>query len=132
MWNFPLIRQYIVSLNYEYLNLDDINLYNFYASVDYKFNTQFNPYIGISLGVSNLKWKIDPLTNSQEKDNLQSSVLYGIQAGTLHPLKNQWSLYTKASYHFYDHETKLISTPAQATINHKDKFAVGVGVRYSF
>jgi len=126
------IDNYVVTLNYEAVNLDDIKLATTYLSLDYSFNTFLNPFIGVSLGMSDLEWEIDPLVNSQTRDEKLSSVMYGAQAGIEYNFYKHWSIYSVLSYQKYDFETSLISTPAKATIYHDDKSSIGLGVRYFF
>ncbi|MFT5660525.1 MAG: opacity protein-like surface antigen [Sulfurimonas sp.] len=126
------IENYVMSINYESAKLDDVDMKSLYLSVDYEFETFLNPFIGISLGMSNLKWKTDPLVNSKIKDEKLSSLLYGVQAGISYKLYKNWSIYSTISYQKLDFKTNLIATPAKAEVTHEDKTSIGVGVRYSF
>ena len=118
--------------NYEILNLDDVKINSYYLSYDYIFPHILNSYIGLSLGMSDLEWQIDPLVNSQLKDSKLSSLLYGIQGGIEYPIENQLSIYSQVSYQKLDFKTNLTSTPAKSTLTHEDKKSLNIGVRYSF
>ena len=126
------IQNYTLSLNYEMLNLNDVKIATTYLSLDYTFKNFLNPFVGVSLGMSDLEWQIDPLTDSKTKDDKLSSMIYGIQAGIHYPIYLNWSVYGILSYQKFDFTTSLISTPAKAEIRHEDKTSLGVGVRYSF
>ena len=123
---------YVVSANYEMVNLSDVSLNSFYLSLDYQFENLFNPFIGLSLGMSNLEWQMDPLGNSINKDTKLSSLLYGIQVGVEYKLIKHWSVTSSLAYHKLNFTTKLISSPAHSELLHKDKSSLGVGVRYEF
>ena len=118
--------------NYEILNLDDVEINSYYLSYDYIFPYFLSPYIGVSLGMADLKWQIDPLVNSQIKDEKLSSLLYGIQGGIEYPIENQLNFYTQLSYQKLDFQTNLISTPAKSTITYESKKAFVMGLKYSF
>ena len=129
--------KYIVSANYEILNLDNIKLQSYFLSLDYKFNHFLNPYLGISLGNTDLSWQTDPLNTSTNRDYKASSLLFGIQAGIQYPLTPRWSVYSQASYQKLNLDTNLkatntSNTQINSTISHEDKKALGVGIRYSF
>ncbi|MDD2699249.1 MAG: hypothetical protein PHF17_10645 [Arcobacteraceae bacterium] len=128
-----LKENYVVSANYEITNLDDLKLSSYYLSLDYQFNYEFiNPYLGISLGMSDLQWQYDPLVSSQVKDEKLSSPLYSIQGGIVFPIEKQWSVFSQLSYQKLDFKTTFTSTPAKATVTHEDKRLFGIGVRYAF
>jgi opacity protein-like surface antigen len=118
--------------NYEILNLDDLEIKSYYLSYDYIFPYFLSPYLGVSLGMADLKWQIDPLVNSQTKDDKLSSLLYGIQGGIEYPIENQLSIYSQISYQKLDFTTNLISTPAKSTITYESKKSFVVGLKYSF
>lgn len=128
-----LSQNYILSGNYEIVNLNDVNIDSYFLSLDYRFEYEkLSPYLGISLGMSDLKWQYDPLVNSQLKDTKLSSLLYGVQGGFVYPLENNWSLFSQLAYQKLNFKTNLTSTPAKSTITHDDKKSLGIGFRYSF
>ena len=126
------LENYVLSANYEVVNLDDVNMYSLYLSLDFEFDMFLTPFLGISLGMSNLQWQTDPLVNSKTKDEKLSSLMYGVQAGISYQLYKNWSIYSRLSYQKIDFKTTLTSIPAKADVTHEDKASVGVGVRYSF
>jgi len=127
-----LKENYELSVNYENVNLDDVNIASYFMSVNYLFNHPLQTYFGISLGMSDLEWQYDPLVKSQTKDEKLSSLLYGLQGGIVYPIEKEWSLFSQISYQKLDFKTNLTSTPAKATITHEDKKSLGVALRYSF
>ena len=127
-----LKENYELSLNYENVNLDDVNIASYFMSVNYLFNHPLEPYFGVSLGMSDLEWQYDPLVKSQIKDEKLSSLLYGVQGGIVYPIEKEWSVFSQISYQKLDFKTNLTSTPAKATITHEDKKSLGFGIRYSF
>jgi len=118
--------------NYEILNLDDVEINSYYLLYDYIFPYFLSPYLGVSLGMADLKWQIDPLVNSQTKDDKLSSLLYGIQGGIEYPIENQLNIYSQISYQKLDFTTNLISTPAKSTVTHENKKSFVMGLKYSF
>jgi|GEM_PF-2574358 len=126
------IQNYIFSANYEMANLDDVSMNSLYLSLDYQFKNILNPFIGLSLGMSNLTWQIDPLTNSTIKDKKLSSFMYGVEAGIEYQVYKNWYINTTAKYQKLDFNTVLISSPAKSEILHKDKSSLGIGLRYYF
>lgn len=125
-------NKYLVSYNYEYLDLNEIDLESHYISLDYKFDTYLTPYVGLSLGYSSLKWNIDPLNNSEIKDTKASSFMYGVQSGIIYPLTDNLNFIGNISYKRFDLKTKLKSLPAVSEIVHKNKSSLGFGIRYNF
>jgi hypothetical protein len=126
------INNYIISTNYEIVNLDDVNIKNLTFNIDYIFKHKLNPFIGLSLGKSDLLWEIDPLVNSQTKDTKLTSLIYAIQAGIYYPIDKKWSIFSALKYQKYNFKTELISTPAQSDILHNSKTSFGLGLRYFF
>lgn len=126
------INNYILSANYEVVNLDDVKIQTTSLALDYQFDTILNPYIGISLGMSDLEWQIDPLVNSKMKDNKLSSLMYGLHVGVEYNIINHWNIYSDIAYQKFDFTTDLVSSPATAELKHEDKSSIGVGFRYWF
>lgn len=126
------IDSYVVRANYEIANFDDIMINSLYASLDYEFDYAIKPFIGVSLGMSYLEWKNDPINAAKTTDTQLSSFLYGAQMGFDYEFYKNWSFFSEVSYQKLDFKTNLISLPAKATIKHKDKKSLGIGLRYSF
>ncbi len=124
------IDDYILSADYERVNLDDIALDSLYMNLDYQFKTYLNPFIGVSFGISNLNWQEDPLLISQAKDTALSSVMYGIESGIEHHIYKNWSVVSVLSYQKFGFVTNLASAGARSEIKHEDKTSIGVGIRY--
>ncbi|MDX9743952.1 MAG: hypothetical protein RBT59_09055 [Arcobacteraceae bacterium] len=127
-----LKKDYILSGNFETINLADVKINSYFLSVDYQLPYFLNPYLGISLGMSDLEWQRDPLVKSTTKDTQLSSFLYGIQGGVSYPIEDTWSIVSQFSYQKLDFKTNLTSTPAKGNITHDDKKSLGIGLRHSF
>ncbi len=127
-----LKEHYVISGNYEALNLNDIKINSYFVSVDYKLPYNYNPYLGVSLGGGELEWKTDPLVASVVKPGKIFSMLYGIQGGVEYPVEDNWSIFSQLSYQKFDFKTNLVSTPAKGNITHDDKKSLGIGLRHSF
>ena len=123
---------YILSMNYERTNLDDVKIDSYYFSIDYEFRHKYKPFIGLLLGKSDLTWKIDPLVNSQIKDKKLSSYMYGLRVGGIYLINKKWSLFSSIVYEKFDLKTKFISIPAKSEIVYKEKSSLSMGVRYFF
>ena len=124
--------QFVVSVNYDYLTMKQINMHNIYGSLDYEFEMFLNPFVGVSLGMTNLNWTQDPLVNSESKDESLSDILYGVQAGVGQIIFNDWYIYTSVGYQMFNFETELVSAPARSLIKHDSKVSIDFGVRYFF
>ncbi len=120
------------TLNYQYSKLDEIDFDDYYVTLNYQFNHELKPYVGVILGRSYLHWNKDPLNSSQTKNHTSASVMYGIQTGLEYKLSDNISFIPKIIYSRTDHGTNLISSPARSYVEHDSKTQVLLGVRYSF
>lgn len=127
-----IYERYALAFNYNNVDLDQINIYSYSFSLDYRFKNEYHPYMGVTFGKIYKKWNKDPLVNSTIKDNEISSYLYGAQGGAIYPLKNNWFIDGTLSYQKFDLKTNLISTPAKSIVEYKDRKALELGIRYEF
>jgi len=126
-------KNYQVILNYDYITLDDVTLNNFYLSVNYQFQNRFNPYIGLSSGLSLLKWKSDPLGVSDMKESeSKAGGFIGLQTGLEYFYNQQYSFITQFLYQEFFHETQIVDGSNEALIKHDRVIQFGIGFRYWF
>lgn len=122
-----------LSLNYQRVNNDDINLDNIYLSTKYKFkNENFTPYLGVNFGYSQLSWNKNPL-NSSTVDNQSGSYLVGLSTGILYPVSKKLDLNLSYSLSHMGH--KAILNPSGSNLSHlKHDYlsSLNVGFRYNF
>lgn len=124
------IDDYILSADYERVNLDDVTLDSLYLNLDYQFEMYLNPFIGVSFGMSNLNWQRDPLLISQAKNAALSSMMYGVESGIEYQIYKNWSFVSVLSYQKFGFVTNLVSGAERSEIKHEDKTSIGVGIRY--
>jgi len=129
-----LFKNYQLLTSYDYIPLEDINIENYYISINYQLaNNLYNPYIGLSTGVSMLKWKIDPLTSSDTKDKESvTNGFFGAQVGIEYYIQNNISIVAQSIYQEYFHNTKIVYDNKQTNISHDRRFGIGFGFRYGF
>jgi predicted porin len=120
------------TLNYQYSKFKEIDFDDYYVTLNYQFNHELKPYVGVLVGKSFLHWNKDPLNSSQTKDYMSGSFMYGIQTGLEYQISNNISFIPKVMYSRTDHGTNLISSPARSYVEHDSKTQVLLGVRYSF
>ena len=120
------------TLNYQYSKLDEIDFDDYYVTLNYQFNHDLKPYLGVLLGRSYLHWNKDPLNSSQNIDNTSGSSLYGIQAGMEYKINDNISFIPKIMYSRTNHGTNLVSAPAKSYIEHNSKTQILLGFRYAF
>ncbi len=123
-------------LNIEFLNLDDLTLNNVYGSLNYNFLTskEFSPYVGVSLGVSGLKWSNPPLDNANETSNSDSeSIIYGTQAGLRYNGFYPFTYELLYKCMFTNHTTNITQdTTNRSQLEHNTLHSIGFSLLYNF
>lgn len=126
-------KNYALAYNYEKASLNQYDLITQYISLDYMYKlAKITPYVGVSLGYADLKWKKDLLASSTIKDTKVSSSLYGIQAGVIYDISKKVSILGNISYKKYNLSTKLRALPDISELNIDSQSSLGVGLRFRF
>jgi opacity protein-like surface antigen len=100
---------------------------NILASVNYKFShILLKPFVGISGGYSELKWKKDPITSSQ-KDTTATKFFLGLQGGASYKVDEKFSIYGLYQYLPIKHKTIIEN---QGDIMHSSFSNIQIGVKY--
>jgi len=114
-------------------------LTNAYLGINYiTSGTGMRYKVGALAGVSMLTWSESPLNNTVEEDkNLkQDSLLYGVQAGVLYGVADNFDITLKAQLLLMDQILKHNATDANpdgdGTLKHTMQTNIMLGVRYKF
>ncbi len=126
-------KNIFMTLNYQLISLDDINLNNIYATLNYEFlrDEILSPYMGIIAGYSLLDWSTYPIA-SIEKDETSGSLMTGVQIGTNIMVSSSINLFASYQFWMMDHKTKLENSQGQTQIYHDFVNNITLGIRYKF
>jgi opacity protein-like surface antigen len=121
---------------YQRVDLDNLALNNLYISNLYYFGQErFRPYLGASVGYSNLTWDSN-VNNSENVDLKSSSTLYGVTFGAEYKMNEDFLLNLNYQINKIDHESYFDGVSSgqltNSTLNHNMLNTVGVGIRYLF
>jgi len=125
-------------LNYMHLYADDLEFHNYYSSINYKFSSvlNINPYFGVSVGYSELKWNTSPiplLNASPTSGNDSSDIMYGTQVGFNYKLFNNISFKMDYSCLFLNHATNIILDSSNSSkLQHNTLHSLLFGIEYNF
>jgi len=123
-------------LNYMYLDSSDLEFTNIYSSLNYRFEPVglLNPYVGVSLGYSSLRWNTSPIALASTTSNNDSDdILYGTQLGFNHYLSQSISLKVDYSCLFLKHTTNITQNVTNVSkIQHNTLHSLLVSLQYSF
>jgi len=114
--------------------LDEVDLLNFNASINYRFSDLFiMPYIGLIAGYSTLEWQDIPAetaghTNVETKLDADHAT-FGLQAGAEYEMTDQFTLFGKYQIMTHDHLMEIYET---SDIEHANVQSVQGGIRYEF
>ncbi|UTJ06115.1 outer membrane protein [Arcobacter roscoffensis] len=122
-----------LSVNYQLVSSDDVDLNNIYLQSKYKFeNKNFTPYVGAILGYSELKWNKAPI-NTLNNDTKSSSYIVGANAGILYPMSNSTDLVLNYTLAYMGHKAELSTTSTNnADLKHDLLNTVSFGIRFNF
>ncbi|MEA2111707.1 MAG: outer membrane beta-barrel protein [Campylobacterota bacterium] len=132
-FGYYINKNIFMTLNYQLVSLDDIDLNNAYVTLNYEFlrDEVFSPYLGIIGGYSLLDWNTHPI-ESIENDETSSSLMTGVQVGTTVMLAKNVNLFASYQFWIMDHKTKLENSQGHMQISHNFVNNIAVGVRYRF
>jgi len=121
-----------ITLNYQKILNDDLSLDNYYITGNYKFlnETNFTPYLGFSVGYSELSWKKTPV-NSNKNDFLSSSYIGGFNFGVMYKINNDLSLTISYQLQYMnDHKTSINTSTQVNELTHDLSNSFNIGARY--
>ena len=80
-------------MNYQKVKNESVSLNNYYIATEYSFikSDNFTPYIGASIGSSELTWQRQPIDTTQN-DLKSNSYVLGGTLGIQYKLNNEFSL----------------------------------------
>jgi len=115
-------------------SLDEVDILNINASVNYKFSDLFiQPYIGAVLGYSILDYDKVPVDTTGHK-NVESKldadgVTIGLQAGLDYSITKNFTVFGKYQLMSFDHLMEIFD---DSDIEHVGLQSVQGGIRYEF
>ena len=126
-------KDVFTTLSIQGASLDLIDMYNYNASINYRFSDLFiMPYFGAIIGYSNLEWQeipVDTTGRSVEAKLDADHVTFGFQAGADYEITDNFTLFGKYQYLNYDHMMEIFQA---SDINHANMQHIQGGVRYEF
>ena len=122
-----------LSVNYQLISSDDVDLNNIYLQSKYKFeNKNFTPYVGAILGYSQLDWNKTPI-NTANNDTKSSAYIVGANAGILYPMSTSTDLVLNYTIAYMGHKAELsTSSSNSADLRHDLLNSVSFGIRFNF
>jgi len=125
-WN----KRFFSDIGIDRLDLGLADIENIYLSINYRFiDINFQPYLGIMLGGSRLRWQSSPLLNYTDKQiDSSKQTLYGMRVGAEQNIQKDINMFV--SYRFF--EINHRTTIEEETIKHKHINSLLIGVRYDF
>jgi len=123
-----------ITLNYQKIVNDNLSLDNYYIASNYKFLnvTSLTPYLGVTLGYSELTWDKNPI-NTNKIDSLSSSYIGGINIGTIYKINSSISLTMSYQLQYMNnHETSIKTSTLTGKLTHDMLNSFNIGVRYFF
>lgn len=122
-----------LSLNYQKVFNDDVDLDNIFLQSRYKFEQKsFSPYIGAMLGYSKLSWNKEPILTANN-DIKSGSYIVGLNTGILYPISKSSEFIIDYSLAYMGHKTDLQTTSSNiAEIRHDYLNSISIGVKINF
>jgi len=120
-------------VSYQRVIHDDTFMNNFFISSNYKLKSlkNYTPYIGASIGYSQLHWDKKPI-NTKDNDYISGSYLAGVTLGVTKPLTKNIDLNINYQLQYMNHDTVLESQSVTSTLNHNIHHGINVGIRWKF
>ena len=121
--------------SYALTDTDDLKFKNAYGELNYKFynSTDFTPYMGVTVGFSQLSWVTDPIKNSAVDSNPNSSsLLYGTLMGAEYELISSFYIYLNYNSMFVKHVTNIEDATNNSTIKNNFIHTLQSGFKYKF
>ncbi|RLA06881.1 MAG: hypothetical protein DRQ51_07880 [Gammaproteobacteria bacterium] len=127
---YKLTPNIFSSINIQNVNFDRADLTNIYATGNYQWSSlTYKPFIGMLLGVSQLKWHSKPVKNNSNNEVESSKKsLYGMQIGANYEIDKNWQLFLKHQFMLLQHKTVI----DDKTIEHKNMNILLFGAHYDF
>jgi len=117
--------------NYQTAFLDMAKISAYYVSMNFQINqSEFNPYIGVIAGGSQLNWSSDPHRALIDRDLTSQSPVFGAQVGITKFINEHWGYTAKYQFLKYDHIADIQA--GRKSIKHSAGQNIMVGVEYAF
>lgn len=122
-----------VSLNYQFVDNDDVDIDNIFVSTKYVFpERDYSSYLGVNLGYSKLSWNKNPIS-TQNNDNKSGSYLVGTSVGILYPISSNVDFNVNYSLFYMGHKTYLKTTSSDISeLRHDFLQSINIALRYNF
>lgn len=122
-----------LSLNYQKVFNDDVDLDNIFLQSRYKFkNESFIPYLAASLGYSSLSWNKAPILTANN-DTKSGSYIVGLSTGILYPISKTSEFILDYTFSYMGHQTNLQTTSSNISeISHNYLNSISFGIKFNF
>ncbi|WP_201352640.1 hypothetical protein [Hydrogenimonas urashimensis] len=130
---YEIDGNFFTTLNYQHTRLDDIDLDDFFATINYRFDTLYtlSPFVGVLGGYSFMEWRKNPFDASRA-DTSSEGFIGGGQIGADAPIFENLRLFTLYRYIFLDHTTSISTNSQAGEIDHTSNQVIEMGIRYGF
>lgn len=130
---YYLTSNLYATLNYQRVQLTDVDFDNGFSSFNYRFDKLHDiyPYIGLIAGYSRMQWNEDPIT-ALSSDEESFSFIGGAQLGAEMFMFQDISLYMYYRYLIMDHLTKIKVLSQTQEFSHDSLQNFNFGLRYNF
>ena len=114
--------------------LDLSTILDLSAELNYEFETSLQPYVGLSIGISKLKWKDTPLgVTTSDNDFTANSYSYGLQAGMKYKIMKNISALLKYKHIKYSSvKTRIEPSGYNSEILYENANQFAIGIQYGF
>lgn len=134
--NYDFSEDFAGSINYMHMYAQDLVFDNIYATTAYKFTKlgNYEPYFGVSFGMSALSWNKSPLEQvSGASKNNSETYLYGTELGFTYDGYEKLIPFVQYHCMFMEHATNLtVETVNTSKLQHKTFHTILLGIAYSF
>lgn len=130
---YNLSKNLFTTFEYNQINLDDAEFYNYLFSANYRFNISYvKSFIGVIGGISYFKVSDSHINNLEAIDLKGRNTIYGIQTGIELPIIKNYQFLIKYQYLKTKHTTNLIDGTTKAQWERDNYHNVQMGIRYEF
>jgi len=121
------------TVEYSKISFDMAKLDAIVVGMNYQFDTTLNPYVGVSVGQSKLKWKESPIEQTEEIVSDKSTKnTYGLQVGCNYDISKSIELFGQYQVLFQEHKTTITSPVHDTEVIGENQNNLNIGIRYYF
>ena len=131
---YRLHKNWFTTIEYSYFDVDEVDVNNFYATLNYIHpfpDSAYSGYIGVLAGQSELNWQNDPITAADRQSKSEDD-FWGAQVGLLMDLNENWRLNLSYRYIETSHGTTLKPLTGSSEFLHEQFHNVSLGIEIQF